>query len=93
MVLGSVDIMLIAENADSYKSARSVSKIHLFRALGLVENSFNAPNCHAGTRDTRKLDGARETLVTLGIVVLEADLELDSLEEVSLLFVVGIIEQ
>jgi hypothetical protein len=31
------------------------------------------------------LDGAAETLVLLGIVVLESDLELDGLEEVALL--------
>ena len=32
-----------------------------------------------------KADGSRETLVTLGIIILEADLKLDGLEEVSLL--------
>lgn len=32
------------------------------------------------------LDGTRETLITLGIVVLETNLELNSLGEVSLLF-------
>ena len=31
------------------------------------------------------LDGARETLVALGVVVLETDLELDGLDEVALL--------
>ena len=36
------------------------------------------------------LDGARETLVTLGVVVLEADLELDRLDEVALLLAVGL---
>jgi len=32
------------------------------------------PDAHAWTRDTRKLDGARETLVTLRVIILEADL-------------------
>jgi hypothetical protein len=32
---------------------------------------------HAWTRDLGELDGSRETLVTLGIIVLQADLELD----------------
>ena len=32
------------------------------------------------------LDSARETLVTLGVVVLETNLELDGLDEVTLLF-------
>ena len=36
------------------------------------------------------LDGARETLVTLGVVVLETELELDGLDEVALLLAVGI---
>lgn len=31
---------------------------------------------HAGTGDDGKLDGSAETLVTLGVIVLEADLEL-----------------
>ena len=64
-VLGTVDIVLVTENADG----------------------------HVGARDTGKLDGARETLVTLGVVVLEADLELDGLEEVALLLLVGVLEQ
>ena len=64
-VLGTVDIVLVTENADG----------------------------HVGARDTGKLDGARETLVTLGVVVLEADLELDGLQEVALLLLVGVLEQ
>lgn len=40
---------------------------------------------HVGTGHRGQLDGARETLVTLRVIVLEADLELDGLEEVSLL--------
>jgi hypothetical protein len=63
-VLGTVDIVLVTENADG----------------------------HVGARDTGKLDGAGETLVTLGVVVLEADLELDGLEEVALLLLVGVLD-
>lgn len=40
---------------------------------------------HVRARDTGKLDGTRETLVLLGIVVLEADLELDGLAKLALL--------
>jgi hypothetical protein len=40
-----------------------------------------------------ELDGSRETLVTLGVVVLEADLELDGLEEVPLLGLVGVLKE
>ena len=39
------------------------------------------------------LDGSRETLVTLGVVVLETDLELDGLDEVALLLAVGLGEE
>jgi len=41
----------------------------------------------------RELDGSGETLVTLGVVVLEADLELDGLEEVPLLGLVGVLKE
>lgn len=41
-----------------------------------------------------ELDSARETLVSLGIVVLEANLELDSLHKVAaFLAVVGLVKQ
>ena len=40
---------------------------------------------HVGAGDRGELDGARETLVTLRVIVLEADLELDGLEKVALL--------
>jgi hypothetical protein len=43
------------------------------------------PDAHTRARNNRQTDGSRETLVTLGIIVLEADLEFDGFEEVSLL--------
>lgn len=46
-----------------------------------------------GPGDGRELDGSGETLVTLGVVVLEADLELDGLEEVPLLGLIGVLEE
>ena len=64
-VLGAIDVVLVAEDADA----------------------------HARARDTGQLDGAGETLVTLGVVVLEADLELDGLEEVALLLLVGVLQE
>ncbi len=45
----------------------------------------NIPDGHSRAGNLGKADGSRETLVTLRIIVLEADLELDGLEEVSLL--------
>lgn len=51
------------------------------------------PDGHVGARDTGKLDGSRETLVTLRVIVLKTDLELDGLEEVSLLGVLGVLKE
>ena len=65
MVLGTIDIVLVTEDADG----------------------------HVGARDGGELDGSRETLVTLGVIVLEADLELDRLEEVPLLGLVGVLKE
>jgi len=56
-VLGTINIMLVTENADA----------------------------HTRAGNNGQTDGSRETLVTLGIIVLEADLEFDGFEEVSLL--------
>jgi hypothetical protein len=56
-------------------------------------NGFDVPDAHVGAGDRGQLDGAAETLITLGIIVLEADLEFDGLEEVSLLGVEGVIEE
>ena len=39
------------------------------------------------------LDGSRETLVTLGIVVLQADLEFDRLQKVALLGLIAVLEE
>ena len=49
---------------------------------------FIIPDAHARARDLWQLDGSRETLVTLRVIVLQANLKFDSLEEVSLLFIV-----
>ncbi|KAL2284381.1 hypothetical protein FJTKL_09077 [Diaporthe vaccinii] len=55
-VLGTIDIVLVTQDADG----------------------------HVGARHGGQLDGAGETLVTLRVIVLEADLELDSLQKVPL---------
>lgn len=54
---------------------------------------FLLPDGHVGTWDLGELDGTRETLVTLRVIVLEADLEFDGLEEVALLLFVGVLEE
>lgn len=51
------------------------------------------PDRHVGSGHDGETDGSGETLVTLGIIVLEADLELDGLEEVSLLGLQGVFEE
>lgn len=53
----------------------------------------NAPDAHVGAGQVGQLDGARETLVTLGVIVLQADLKLNGLEEVTLLLVEGVLQQ
>jgi len=65
VVLGTIDIVLVTEDADG----------------------------HVRARDARELDGAAETLVTLRVIVLEADLELDGLEEVALLLLLGVLKE
>ena len=49
---------------------------------GITEDA----DLHAGAGNVGKLDGTGETLITLGIVVLKSDLELDGLDEIALLF-------
>jgi hypothetical protein len=75
-VLGTIDIMLITENAIPSKSARALS-VHVC--------DDDLPDAHTRAGNNGQTDGSRETLVTLGIIVLEADLEFDGFEEVSLL--------
>jgi len=64
-VLGTIDIVLVTENADG----------------------------HVGSGDGGQADGARETLVTLRVIVLQADLKLNSLKEVTLLGLVGVLQE
>lgn len=51
------------------------------------------PDGHVWARDDRETNGSGETLVTLGIIVLEADLEFDGFEEVSLLGLRGVLKE
>ena len=50
------------------------------------------PDAHPRAGDTGKLDGSGETLVTLRVIVFEADLQLDRLKEISLLLVERVVE-
>jgi hypothetical protein len=51
------------------------------------------PDGHVRSRHLWQLNGTRETLVTLRIIILEADLEFDGLEEVSLLRFIGVFQE
>jgi hypothetical protein len=54
---------------------------------------LNIPDGHVWAGNLGKADGSRETLVTLRIIVLEANLQLDGLEEVALLGLQGVLEE
>lgn len=84
-VLSTIDIVLVTENASSAR----------WLACGAHMRSKWAalPDGHVGARNLGELDGTRETLITLRVVVLQADLELDGLEEVALLLLIGVLEQ
>ena len=58
------------------------STLGLVTVEGITENTDG----HTGTSDVGKLDGTRETLITLGIVVLQTNLEFNSLDKLTLLF-------
>ena len=77
-MLGTIDIMLVAENTIVVETLVCVITPFLMSYI---------PYAHARSRYTGKLDCSRETLVTLRIIVLEPNLQFDGLEEVSLLLV------
>jgi hypothetical protein len=84
-VLGTIDIVLVTENAVVVRQPSCfLSSLSSFQIV---------PDGHVGAGDLGELDGTRETLVTLGVVVLESDLELDGLEEVALLLILGVVEE
>lgn len=60
---------------------------------GGVRLGWGLPDGHVGPGDLWELHGSGETLITLRVVVLEADLELDGLEEVAFLLIVGVVQQ
>ena len=66
---------------------RHVLEVNSFGAIDVVGIGQNADG-HARAGDMGELDGARETLVALRVVVLETNLEFDGLDEVALLLAV-----
>jgi hypothetical protein len=55
--------------------------------------NVDLPDAHTRARNNGQTDGSGETLVTLGIIVLEADLEFNGFEEVSLLSLKRVLEK
>lgn len=51
------------------------------------------PDAHVWAWNLWEADGSRETLVTLWVIVLKTDLQLDGLEEVTLLGLEGVVEE
>jgi hypothetical protein len=103
-MLGPIDVVLVTENTVvgamsalySLISPHHSSLISIPLSLSLllqISRLSGVPDAHAGTRNRGQLDGSGETLVTLRVIVLEADLELDGLEEVSLLLVQRVLEK
>lgn len=85
-VLGTIDIMLVTENA-VFQSAQVLRRDSPYVPI------VNVPDAHVGAGNDWQTDGSGETLVTLGIIVLEADLEFDGFEEVSLLGFERVLEE
>lgn len=55
-----------------------------------MQDRSHVPNGHTRAGNLGELNGSRESFVSLGVVVLEADLKLDGLEKISLLLVDGV---
>lgn len=66
---------------NSHEGELLVELLGTVNVHGVGENA----ELHTGTGDMGELDGTGETLVTLGVVVLEADLELNGLGKIALL--------
>lgn len=93
VVLGPVDIVLVTE--DTTHQSKCISQCYCCKVILTyqpLEICNHIPDAHSRAGDPGKFDSSGETLVTLRIIVLEADLQLDGLEEVSLLLVEGVVE-
>ena len=87
-MLGTIDIVLVTQNADAHVRAGDGGQLDSARETCV----FRSVRCRCRCRRRLSLGSARRTLVTLGVIVLQADLELDGLQEVALLGVVAVVE-
>lgn len=93
-MLGTVEIVLVTNDAVLQSAVViTVSHISFSQSRSYRTGRLNVPDGHTGARNVGKADGAGETLVTLGVIVLQTDLELDGLEEVTLLGVLGVVQK
>lgn len=72
--LGAINVSCIRENTDGHARTRDVRE---------PANCVSSNILREEERDA--LDGTRETLITLGVVVLKTDLKLDRLDKVAAL--------
>ena len=63
------------------------------RGRGTLGSLFTPQHANTTKNCADKLDSARETLVTLRVIVLQADLELDRLDEVAALLASRVCKQ
>lgn len=98
-MLGTVNVVLVTkdtimrEAVSKYGLPRNISSRTANAVPPLRSWARNVPDGHSGTGNAGQLDGTRETLVTLGVIVLQTDLELDGLEEVPLLLIERVVQQ
>lgn len=82
-VLGAIDIVLVTENA---------GRMLVYALRDRSRRGF-VPDAHVWAWDLWKTDGSRETLISLWVVVLETNLELDGLQKVALLGLEGVVQE
>lgn len=77
-MFGSVDVVLISKDTVEHESLAAPRM--LLCSLGCMSREGSLPDAHSRAWDTRQLDSPGETLVTLRIIIFEADLELDGFD-------------
>lgn len=104
VVLGTIEIVLVTKNtveiqlsATRFWNCPSLDGCFppissIFRD-SLAQRHIDVPDAHVGAGHGGQTDGAGETLVTLGVIVLQTDLKLDGLEEVPLLLIERVVEE
>ena len=93
-MLGTVEIVLVTNDAVLQSATCNHSFAHLvFQSHSYSTGRSNIPDGHTRARNVGEADGAGETLVTLGVIVLQTDLKLNGFEEVTLLLVEGVLKE